>query len=737
MNLYKIIFLILLILTCSPKEFNAQNPENTLSFENESYGSDQSDKNTISQIPLKINGIAVPSDFPLLEVKINETTSDGYLFLNNYNGNPYILILKNDGSPYFYRRVEDRSREFKVNTGNTLSRRVRGNINAYMMMDSLYKPGKIWKCMKGYETDDHEFQLTKEGTALMIGLDHLTWDLSDSIEGGKESTILANIIQETDSLGNVIFEWHAKDHFSIHDSKGLSPNNDIVDYVHINSIAVDYDNNLVISSRHFCECTKIDRKTGSIIWRLGGKNNQFEFINDEGFSYQHDFRPVPGKPGYYTLFDNGNLKNPQYSRAVEYRIDTLNMSAEKVWEFCPDPKIYTHWMGNVQRLPNGNTLINFAEEDLPKLVEVNPEGKVVYQANFKSPSQTYRSFRFKWNAIAPKPEVIIEKYPEMISLIFNKFGDEELLSYNIYLGTDPDKLLLYTNTRSNWINLGMQDVKNNRIYFIKVTGVYFDGSESQSSDVKEVYINFVKPGSNLIINGDFSQGDDYWNMYMHDRVSAEYQVNSEGKYSVKIVQDGIQYTDIQMVQEDISLVKGNEYVFEFEAAASPPRVIEAIIAKGHNPLIDVGKIGPTYIAGPEKRYSYKFKMLENSDSEARVIINLGKGEGDFTIDNLSLKQLVQTKRQEIAYKNLITVFPNPSSEKFLIQFNKQIDQDISLSIFDISGRMIKELPSGSFQTGSKMIEIDLQNTLPGIYWIMILKKNELQDLKQIIIQNDN
>ena len=32
---------------------------------------------------------------------------------------------------------------------------------------------------------------------------------------------------------------------------------------------------LLISSRHMDEVTKIDRQTGEIIWRLGGKNNDF------------------------------------------------------------------------------------------------------------------------------------------------------------------------------------------------------------------------------------------------------------------------------------------------------------------------------------------------------------------------------------------------------------------------------------------------------------------------------
>ena len=88
-----------------------------------------------------------------------------------------------------------------------------------------------------------------------------------------------------------------------------------IDYVHINSIAIDYDSNIVISSRHLNELTKINRKTGAVMWRLGGAHNQFIFLNDSyGLSYQHDARPVPGKPDQYTVFDDGNFHSPAFSR---------------------------------------------------------------------------------------------------------------------------------------------------------------------------------------------------------------------------------------------------------------------------------------------------------------------------------------------------------------------------------------------------------------------------------------
>ena len=48
------------------------------------------------------------------------------------------------------------------------------------------------------------------------------------------------------------------------------------DYVHLNSIGVDPDGNLLVSSRNTHTIYKIDRSSGQIIWRLGGKHSDFD-----------------------------------------------------------------------------------------------------------------------------------------------------------------------------------------------------------------------------------------------------------------------------------------------------------------------------------------------------------------------------------------------------------------------------------------------------------------------------
>ncbi len=64
------------------------------------------------------------------------------------------------------------------------------------------------------------------------------------------------------------------------------------------------------------------------------------------------------------------------SRAVEYLVNPSNLTATVVWQYpaTPTTNLYSLYKGNAQRLSNGNTLINWAVGNLPKLTEVRPDG---------------------------------------------------------------------------------------------------------------------------------------------------------------------------------------------------------------------------------------------------------------------------------------------------------------------------------------------------------------------------
>jgi hypothetical protein len=166
------------------------------------------------------------------------------------------------------------------------------------------------------------------------------------------------------------------DHFSWAD-RIEPPRDTLWDFDHPNSLDFDHDGNYIVSYRNMGEVTKIDRRTGAILWRFGGRNNQFKIRNDPlgGFSAQHTARVLPN--GNLLLYDNGTRHAPQQTRAVEYRLDTRAKTADLVWEYRHNPTRYVPYTGAVQRLANGNTLIAYS--NYGTVTEVNPRGEVVWE----------------------------------------------------------------------------------------------------------------------------------------------------------------------------------------------------------------------------------------------------------------------------------------------------------------------------------------------------------------------
>jgi len=74
------------------------------------------------------------------------------------------------------------------------------------------------------------------------------------------------------------------------------------DFFHINSVDLDGDDNLLVSSRSTHTVYKLDR-SGAIVWRLGGKSSDFDMGAGSNFAWQHDARRQPD--GTLTIFDNG------------------------------------------------------------------------------------------------------------------------------------------------------------------------------------------------------------------------------------------------------------------------------------------------------------------------------------------------------------------------------------------------------------------------------------------------
>jgi hypothetical protein len=313
---------------------------------------------------------------PGFNVTLSGTQPAGYYMIHTLkpgSPNPHVfnsMIFDSFGNLVYIKKFSDNAGDFKMQQNGQITYpfSFSGNINRkYFIMDSTFIVRDSVKCEGGYFTDSHDMIILPNGHFLMLGFENVTMDLSgynwfngNGSPGSTTATVVCGTVQILDQSRNIVFNWRSVEHYDFSDvQQQWLFNPAVIDWTHYNSVEMDSDGNIITSSRHFSEVTKINRNTGVIMWRMGGKRNQFTFINDpdSGFYGQHDARRITN--GNITIFDNGYLSAQRHpARGIEYLVNEQNLTAELVWSHAYSNSS-SRFLGRMQRLENGNNLIGW------------------------------------------------------------------------------------------------------------------------------------------------------------------------------------------------------------------------------------------------------------------------------------------------------------------------------------------------------------------------------------------
>jgi hypothetical protein len=165
-------------------------------------------------------------------------------------------------------------------------------------------------------------------------------------------------------------------------------------YFHINSLAIDQDGDLLVSSRNTWTVYKISRTTGTIIWRMNGKKSDFTMGPGARFFWQHDVRPHGD--GVLTVFDNGALPvEEQQSRALILAVGTSarHVTLTKAYVH-PGRRMVAGAMGNAQLLPDGRMFVGWGTE--PYFSEFAPGGRLLLDGSMSKGAPSYRAYTEHW-----------------------------------------------------------------------------------------------------------------------------------------------------------------------------------------------------------------------------------------------------------------------------------------------------------------------------------------------------
>jgi len=317
----------------------------------------------------------------------------------------------------------------------------------YVVFDDSYRKIVRLEAANGYSGDHHEFLISPQDTALITIYDAVPRDLS--YFGGPKNGVVQGIVQELDiETGEVLIEWHSLEHVGLEETYGRpgeDKNYPGIDYFHINSIDVDHDDNLLISACKTSAVYKIDRKSGEILWRLGGKRSDFEMGPGARFAFQHDARRLPdGSISIFdngtTVFENGLPKAVDESRAIVLELDEGQMRASLVSEYTHPDKLHADAAGNAQVLENGNVFVGWGRA--LTISEFSEDGKLLFDARLQPGNRSYRAFRFPWSAHPPdRPAAVAERTSEGEVRVYASWnGATEVESWEVLVGRRAGRL---------------------------------------------------------------------------------------------------------------------------------------------------------------------------------------------------------------------------------------------------------------------------------------------------------
>ncbi|NEE14182.1 hypothetical protein G3M58_47950 [Streptomyces sp. SID7499] len=317
-------------------------------------------------------------------------------------------------------------------------------VGYWVVMDQSYREIARIRAGKGHAGADlHDMQITPDNTALVLIAEPQLHRVD-----GHARLVMNNIVQEIDiASGTVLHEWDSLRHVDVDESYLSSIPLLPYDYVHINSMSVDTDGNLLLSGRNTHAVYKVDRHSGDIIWRLGGKKNDFTMEKGASFAWQHDVSREGD--GTLSVFDNaaagsietgGGAPPGTVSRALFLSVDTEARTARVDRSYTSPDGLLSTSQGSMQLLPNGNVLVGWGSHGY--YTEYADSGEVLMNASFKDPLvNSYRALRFPWHGRpTDSPAVAGRAGAHGMTVHASWNGATEVASWRILAGDTPQSL---------------------------------------------------------------------------------------------------------------------------------------------------------------------------------------------------------------------------------------------------------------------------------------------------------
>lgn len=320
-----------------------------------------------------------------------------------------------------------------------------GNRSMYFICDTNFAVIDSFRGSKGYITG-HGFQINSKGERLYFANEDTVLDLSKFSGIAADSAVLVDIqlIEILDKNDSLVFSWNPLDHIplsdtyvKLHEIGERDQLNKGWNWSRATSVRFTRDGNIIYSYRYI-GVGKINRQTGQLIWKLGGKSPTIMVPENGKYYRQHDFQEIA--PDTYSVFSNGNDENP--CKVIIYKVNEKESKANVTRTIQPSPPVFSSHGGNYQVLDSGMYLLNYGNDisfgDWHPIFEfADTAGKVYAKYYLPCMNHTFQAHFVKsWKPV--RPEVFNESGLLKVNGTSGSVSWYELKdSALIYLGESP------------------------------------------------------------------------------------------------------------------------------------------------------------------------------------------------------------------------------------------------------------------------------------------------------------
>jgi hypothetical protein len=299
-------------------------------------------------------------------------TKNNNLKFEKYFENQIVFDFKQIGNNYSYAKETGTKNLCGTNNHNII------------LLDSNFNEIDNLSTLNLNHTNKHDFLFLENGNYLLNAYHGIRGNIGYNYNSNNKCWVESVVQEINPDTDEIKFEWHSIGEIPLYSS--FYDYEKRFEYAHLNSMYDDNNNDLFIFSlRGTSEIVFVDKFTAKIVNRIGGKANQYKFINDplNGFCGQHS---VSKFEDLLIFYDNGdipfcfNKRVKKVSRGVIYKINHNNKTLTLLKSFSKK-NYYAPFAGSFIKTKYNTYLLSWGsfdkKDDKPLFTEFDKNGKII------------------------------------------------------------------------------------------------------------------------------------------------------------------------------------------------------------------------------------------------------------------------------------------------------------------------------------------------------------------------